>query len=177
MRELPAAGHRFRRLPMPGVRANRRCKGDRPGLPPFAQPWPRREARPQRRRCPLRLSAFDDRSPVIDGRRRDHGALKRHTASSVAPQPARDYNFSLNKNRRKSHGVDDSDVGRNLHRPRNQRLSAGRILILRGAGPTQPDARRHGGLLALPHTPNGHGIPAKPAGSASLCAIRASRLS
>ena len=45
VRELRAARARFRRLPLPGVRADRRRRGDRSGVPPFAASCTRRGTR------------------------------------------------------------------------------------------------------------------------------------
>src|SRR5262249_53335242 len=57
LRELPAARNRFRRLPLPGVRADWRRRCDRSGLSPGARPRPGRGARGGAQRRALRLSA------------------------------------------------------------------------------------------------------------------------
>ena len=44
VRELRAARDRFRRLPLPGIPADRRRPGDRPGVPSVAASWPRDRA-------------------------------------------------------------------------------------------------------------------------------------
>ena len=46
-----ARSSRLRRLPLPGARAHRRCRGDRPGVPPLAPPRPDRGARAKARRA------------------------------------------------------------------------------------------------------------------------------
>ena len=56
--DLPETGRRFRRLPLPGIRADRRRPRDRSGLPPFAEPCTRRRACGRSDRCALRLPAY-----------------------------------------------------------------------------------------------------------------------
>ena len=67
---LRPARYRLRRLPLPGVRVDRGCARDRPGLPSGAQSRPRRRARRRSERGSLRLPAdvtngpFSCRSPL-----------------------------------------------------------------------------------------------------------------
>ena len=68
VRELRAARDRFRRLPLPGLRAHRRCRGDRPGLSPLAATM-----RASRTLAAVRTDAayaYRHQTTVIRGRRR-----------------------------------------------------------------------------------------------------------
>ena len=57
LRELSAPRAGFRRLPLPGLRAHRRRRGDRPDLPPVPAPCAGRRARGDPNRCALQLPA------------------------------------------------------------------------------------------------------------------------
>src|SRR5262249_30893062 len=66
VRELPAARARFRRLPLPSLRAHRRPQSNRPGVSPRSRPCPGRRTRGRAQRRFLRLPPHVNRHRAVD---------------------------------------------------------------------------------------------------------------
>ena len=95
LRQLRAARDRFRRLPLPGLPVDRRCAGDRSGLPPVAASCPRgracRGARGSGLRLPAHVMPASGRSQTAGIRLRAGGQLSDTVAQGrpAVPSPWR----------------------------------------------------------------------------------------